>query len=254
VCPTWRLSSAITYDVCSAVVPTTCPSSSTSYARPTGTPDAGGPFACLGQPLPSTAPPSITISGIVTTAIGNAPVSGATLQGYVVGTTSPVITLTTDGNGMASASAPTGGKPIDGYFRASISGKEDTWFYPAVPFAGDQTIGVVMLTSSDVATVAQIANTSQDPTQAMMFIKVVDCNGAPLAGATISTQPAGTIRYFSGGTPNSGATATDSSGAAAVFDVPSGTVTLGAVEGAMTLRSHSMNVTGGTVLETLIQP
>src|SRR5207237_1440136 len=58
------------------------------------------------------------------------------------------------------------------------------------------------------------------------FIAVVvtDCAGNPLPGATVSSNPAGSVYYNAGGAPSSTATSTATDGIAYIFDFVAGNV------------------------------
>lgn len=97
--------------------------------------DAGLALACLGQPLPTSAPAMLTLSGSVlhSTASGTKAVAdaGITLtQGATV-----LATSTTTASGQWALSAPTQGLPIDGFFTASGGCFLDTNLYPSAALA-----------------------------------------------------------------------------------------------------------------------
>jgi hypothetical protein len=120
---------------------------------------------------------------------------------------------------------------------------------------------VLMLSSSSLATVETLASVTaagNPGTVGLVGVIVHDCNGAAVAGATITLTEGGTevgdMRYVAGSLPSSTATMTDSNGGAFIFNVPAGTATVSAHVGAMTLRTHSFAVTGGATHATLVVP
>jgi hypothetical protein len=83
---------------------------------------------------------------------------------------------------------------------------------------------------------------------------VVDSANNPIAGATVSSTPAGTIRYNgANGFPTSGATATASDGLAFVFNVTAGTVNISAAKAGSTFQAHDVNARADQITTTLIQ-
>ncbi|NVB77171.1 MAG: hypothetical protein HOV81_02145 [Kofleriaceae bacterium] len=214
----------------------------------------GAPFACLGMPLPSTADMQVTIAGTVADPFTGSTLPGASIEGYLVGVPTPIFTATAEANGAFSHEQGTGGVPRNAYLRTTLNGYITTSFYPAVPIVHDYSTNIQLLTQQDVATLAQVAQVTIDNTKGQILVAVVDCNGTPLSGATITTTPAGTIRYFVDGTPSPTAVATDMSGIAFVANVPAGNTTLSASASGMSLRSHNFDAVAGAFIQTDIQP
>lgn len=214
----------------------------------------GAPFACLGMPLPSTADMQVTISGTVADPFTGSILPGAAIEGFIVGVPTPIFTSTSDATGAFTHDQGTGNVPRNAYLKATLNGYIDTYLYPGVPIVHDYSASVQLLTQSDVMTLAQVSMVTIDPMKGNLLVAVVDCNGMPLSGATITTTPAGTVRYFVDGTPNTMAVATDMSGIAFVANVTAGNTTLAATVSGMTLRSHNFDVVAGAFLQTDIQP
>jgi hypothetical protein len=221
-----------------------------------------GPFACLGQPLPTTAPTTFTISGQSTSLStgGSQPIANVTLNGYVAGQVAPIVTLSTDANGNYSVGVPSGGVPIDGHIVASLPSYLTANIFPSRPFDSDTTVAVEMITSQTMTLAAQVANVTITGNAAQVAVFVVDCNNTPLAGATVQvTTPqgaTGTVRYFSGGLPNQTATTTDASGTALVFNTSGGALTIHATVPQGMLRAHAFTAPNGNAdwTEVIIQP
>lgn len=214
----------------------------------------GAPFACIGMPLPSTADTQVTIAGTVSDPFTGNSVPGAAIVGYLIGVPAPIFTVNADNDGAFSHQQGTGGVPRNAYLRATLNGFINTDFYPAAPIVHDYSTNVQLLTQQDVATLAQVAQVTVDNTKGQILVAVVDCNGTPLSGATITTTPAGTIRYFVDGTPSPTAVATDMTGVAFVANVPAGNTTISANASSMALRSHNFDVVAGAFVQTDIQP
>ncbi len=220
-------------------------------------PDAG-PFPCHGVPLPTTAPGSVELSGSTAelTATGLSPLSGETVTALASSNDATIATTTSDSSGAFSVTASTGGAPLDAYFHASKAGIIDSYFYPAAPFAADATdIDFLLVTSTTLAAVTASLGLTQSATKGTFIIMVVDCGGNPVTGATVSTSPAGTVYYDgSNGIPSAAQTSTNADGLAVVFNVPAGSVTVGAQDHATTFRSHVVKARAGTFTLTRIAP
>jgi hypothetical protein len=220
--------------------------------------DSSGPdvgFQCLGQALPTTAPPLISVSGQVrANALNPNPLAGAAVFAFRTGDTTTLAADTSNTPGFYSLSITTGGTPVDGYLRLTHSGQITTYAYPSRPLAADLVTNVLMITSSEFDFLAQLVSVT--PTAGNGFIGVIvkNCDGAPIAGATVTTNPAGTVRYNAGSTPSPSATSTSGDGVAYVFNVAAGNVTVQANGGGHTLRQHVVNARADVVTLTEIQP
>ncbi len=83
---------------------------------------------------------------------------------------------------------------------------------------------------------------------------MTNCAGTPIAGATVTSSPAGQVRYNAGGAPSSTANATADDGVAYIANVAAGNVTIQASAGGHTLRSHIVNARANAITLTQIQP
>lgn len=114
-----------------------------------GTNDGGaanGPFACKGDPLPTTAPATITVGGAVIDRSngGSTPVSGAAVVVHASSGTT-LGSATADAAGNFAIALATGGKPVDAYLHVAAGGLVGTYFFPAAPFAEDSSIWINMV-------------------------------------------------------------------------------------------------------------
>jgi hypothetical protein len=214
------------------------------------------PLGCLGNALPTTASDPVAITGTLTDPFNGHAVAGATIEGFLVGTTSSIFTTTSDARGAFSREQGFGGVPRSAYLRASPNGYLPSYFYPAVPIASDITLAIQMLTATDLATIAMVAGIGQlDSGKAHLFVSVIDCNGMPVAGATVTTTPPGTVRYFANATPSPTSIATDAiTGSAMVANIPISNTIISATVNGMTLRSHPFDGVAGALMQTEIQP
>jgi hypothetical protein len=119
-------------------------------------------FACLGQPLPTTAPAMFTISGQSTSlsVSGTQVLAGVTLNGYVAGQPTAIITLTTDASGNYSVAVPSGGVPVDGRIVATMGSYLTANVYPSRPFDSDTIVSVTMITAGTMTLASNTAGVS----------------------------------------------------------------------------------------------
>jgi len=220
--------------------------------------DSGGPaagFECVNDALPTTAPAVVQVDGqILGNALSPGPISGAIVTAFKTGVAESLAVDTSNTPGFYAVSIATGGTPVNGYLRATHSGQVDTYAYPARPLAANLTTNVLMPTQSELDFLAVAVSVTQSASNGFIGVVVKDCSGNPVAGASVSTNPGGTVKYNSGGAPSGTATSTSDDGVAYVFNVPAGNVTVRANGGGETLREHAVNARAGKVTLTEIQP
>ena len=221
--------------------------------------DSNGPtpgFECLGQALPTIAPPLVNVSGMVTAnVLSPAPVPHAFVYAFRTGDTTHLAGDTTDTPGQYSVGIATGGTPVNGYLAISDSGHHiDTYAYPAVPLAANVTDNVLMVSSNEFSLLAASAGITPVAGDGFIGVIVRNCQGAPVAGATVTSSPAGTVRYNAGGLPSSTATSTAADGVAYIANVGPGNVTVQATASGHTLRQHVVNARANAITLTEIQP
>ncbi len=221
--------------------------------------DSSGPvagFECLGQALPTTAPALVNVTGTVTANVLTPnPVPHAFVYGFRTGDTTHLAGDTTDTPGRYSVAISTGGLPVNGYLAISDSGHHiDTYAYPAVPLAADVTDNVLMVSSSEFSFLAASAGINPVAGDGFIGVVVRNCQGAPVAGATVTSSPAGTVRYNAVGFPSPSATSTASDGVAYIANVAAGNVTVQATASGHTLRQHVVDARADAITLTEIQP
>lgn len=226
---------------------------------------AGAPYACLNQPLPTTAKDPVVISGTLMDRYAGQAIANATVEAYQVGVTDRIFAAPpSDAHGAFRQSQGTAGTPRNAYFRVTPNGYLPTYFYPAVPIVDDFSTEIVMFTQAEVATLASAAQVTIDPSLGVFIVGVTDCNRMPVGGATVSASggqgPVGDVRYFdSTETPSATATSTDAlTGTAVIANLPNTNITVRASVDGMTLRSHQIvempGIMTGSIIETEIQP
>jgi hypothetical protein len=223
----------------------------TPDARPTfdATPPADArpaALGCLGDPIPNPTAATVTVSGDVVTISGGsqAAVEDALITGYgsddqpLAGATD-----TSDAQGNWSITASVGNEPLDAYVRATHAEYMDTYLYPPTSLYEDLTGASVIMLNSGTLGLLELLGLSQDDDKGVLLVAVLDCDGNPVEGASVTTTPAaGQTAYLENGAPSTTATATDSSGAAMLFNVPAGDVEVDATVMGMSLRAHTVRV------------
>ncbi len=218
--------------------------------------DSSGPaagFECLGQALPTTAPALVNLSGQVRT-YTSSPISGASVVAFRVGNATALDSTVTNTPGQYSIGITTGGTPVNGYLRVTDGTHMPTYAYPAVPLATDVTENVLMISSTEFGVLAAAAGITPVAGKGFIGVVVKNCQGTAIAGAKVTTSPAGEVRYNAAGFPSSTASSTDSTGIAYVANVTAGNVTIMATASGHTLRQHVVNAAADAITLTEIQP
>lgn len=210
-------------------------------------------LSCRDQILPTEAAAKITVSGTVTALADDAPLAGVMLRGRAGNINLMPVMSQPDGSFYYSYNS--NNVPRVGTLDATFAGYLDTRLYPPVPVASDITVAVRMLTAADAAALATAGGLTLDPTKGMALVEVVDCNGSPLVGGTVSTSPRGPeVRYFADGEPSTTATATDESGRAMIANInPAATTITGSWEGT-SVRGHDVVVVANAIVITSLEP
>src|SRR5260370_16568134 len=160
--------------------------------------DSSGPgagFECLGQPLPTTAPAGMTFMGQTKSGL----LSQNALSGVevIVSRTGDgtVGRDTSDASGLFSITCLTGGTPVDGHLQLKKSGYLSTYAYPSRPLVANDSVGVLMITSSEFSFVAGAAGVTPVAGDGFIGVVVKNCAGTPVAGAPLSSTPARTLPH-----------------------------------------------------------
>ena len=220
--------------------------------------DSSGPqdgFECLGQALPTTAPALIDVTGqVLQNVISPNALGGAPVFAFRTGDTTHIAADTSSTPGFFDLSITTGGTPVDGYLRVTDSAHITTYAYPARPLADNATETVLMVTNTEVTLIGPVLGVTQTAGNGLMAIVVENCAGTPIAGATVSVTPGGTVRYNGPSGPDQSASSTAADGVAYVFNVPAGNVVVHASASGHTLRQHTVNARADVLTLTSIQP
>jgi hypothetical protein len=222
-----------------------------------GTTGAGGALPqtleCLGDTLPETAPDNVGLSGLVTT-LGNVIIDGALVEGRATSNDGLLGDDTSALNGSYELTLPTDGAPLDAYLLVSADGSVDSYVYPPTPFVDDDVFDVPLITSELRDGIADEANVALEADKGLLYVFVRDCNGDPIEGAIVTTNPAADLSYTGGFVPAPDATSTDGSGAAYVFNLPPGDVEVDASIDGYSLREHTVEVRPDVMTITSVVP
>lgn len=229
--------------------------SATADAPPGGKQDAPATQA----DAPPSVPATVTITGIVSQIgiSGKTPLAGVTVTAFKVAGDTMITSVTSGSDGSFTISAPTNGAAVDAYLLATKSGLLDTYLYPPYPLVKDfMNIPVLMLDSSTQKTANQIAGADvPDASKGWIGAIITDAAQNPVAGATLTSTPAGQIHYNgSSGLPQAQAKVTAADGIGYDMNVTAGTVSVGATLTGSTFATHSINARAGKITLTLITP
>jgi hypothetical protein len=215
----------------------------------------GDPLACVNEPPPTTADASVTISGATMTPFTGTALPDVELDGYFAGIPGVEFSTTSDGSGQFSIDQATGGTPRSFYLTASANGYVVTTMYPPAKLIHSLQADPQLVSSDELQHVAELAGMSLDPTLDQILLQVVDCNGNPFGGATVSSDPPGTIVYFAQQQPNPAATMTDGD-TAVVFigNVPASNTKIYATAGDTTFSTIDVDPAPGGLIQAAVQP
>ncbi|MBL8955274.1 MAG: hypothetical protein JNK82_31155 [Myxococcaceae bacterium] len=200
-------------------------------------PDAGdvdgGDFSCAGVAAPTSAVADLVLAGTVTSAgLTRNPVVGATVELFDPGGTR-IDTGTSDADGGAyRVEHAIDCTAYDGYLRASHAdaGFYDFYYYPPAPWRRGRTeLELVIFDASTRNLATLLAMVTVTPGTGAIALGLEDCTRTPITGATVTTMPAGDVRYVGpGGLPLGPAaqTSTSPKGQALIFNLPVGNVTV----------------------------
>jgi hypothetical protein len=182
------------------------PADSGSHVTSDVTVDSSGDTVC-GQPLPTSAPPVLSISGEIKpypTALGGLAVTPVEL--WQEGASAPHTTAqsgdSNNGINQYAISVPTSGTPLRGYVRVDASLEFlDAYWFPATPLASDvivpYSLQIVFRDARIWGFTDNLHLEIADQNVGYVEVLAMDCNGNSLVGASISVAPAGSekVRY-----------------------------------------------------------
>jgi hypothetical protein len=205
-------------------------------------------------------PVTITISGTATSQSvqGAAPVPDATIEAFDRSDeATPVATTTTNAQGNFTLEITTTGVALDGFLRASKMNFKDTFLYPPAPIAADtEGVPVIMVTPATFGALSQLAGVQQQAGNGLVALVVADgasSTATPIADATVTSAPAGTIRYNGANSlPSAQATSTAADGIAYVFNAPAGPMTINAAKTGSTFKPTAIKAHADQLTTTVV--
>jgi len=247
----------------------TVPPSSDDAGVNTDVDAPGGPnLSCLLTPHPP--PPAIAVDPMVLagrvvelTTAGVTTVDAADVALFVAGEPTVLARTQSASNGaFATGAVTTHGHAMHAYLKATKPDYRTAFFYPPVPFTANSTsLLVPTLSDATFATVKTLFNATQnDAHNGALLVAVVDCDGNPLPGATLSVQR-GTTQV--GHIYDLGTAIPANAGVFLVFNVPDGKVNVSATYQTAQLPEHEVVVRAydpdctiprGTLTSTIVQP
>jgi hypothetical protein len=214
-------------------------------------------FRCLGEPLPTSAADPLTVSGAVNEAkiSGTSPVVGATVEVFRRSGGGAIATATSGSGGAYTIAVDTDGQPLDTYVRASSGSLLKTELYAASPVVANATSSSFILTSLTLLDLAAgTVGANQTSGRGAATLSIVDCDGNPVEGATVTGFGQARVYYAVDSRPNQAATATSADGLAFVFDVTPGNVQINAMVDGEALRANPIAIRANTLSLAQIAP
>jgi hypothetical protein len=209
------------------------------------------------------APAMITLTGTATERqlTMTLKVVGATIEAFENSNeTTPLATATTNAQGNFTLVVNTGGVALNGFLKAKKAGLKDTYLYPTGFINSDLSmIPIQMISDSSLVLLNAACGDTQQATNALIALQVLDgtaLTSKPVAGATVTSTPAGTsVHYTMNGTPSQTATVTGTDGVAFIFNVPANkNVVVNATKTGSTFASHNLKSWPDALTTTLITP
>lgn len=189
---------------------------------------------------------------------GRMPEAGVLVAAYANSDENTVVAMTTtDAQGNYTLTITTNGQPLDGFLKATKTNFKETYLYPPDPLSADFAgASINMVTSGSYGLIYSLTQVSQMNGMATIAMIVSDgTNG--VAGATVSSTPAGTYRYNgTNGLPANmnNAMATQMDGIGYILNVPPGQVTVSGMKSGSTFRSHAVKARADQLTTTLVIP
>jgi hypothetical protein len=194
----------------------------------------------------------LTFAGTTVDTSG-AKVDGTLVEWAIDPTPTPIANTTSNSAASYTLVVPYNGVSLAGLVHAAHTGYLDTYLYPAAPLTAGGTLDVLLISQTVLDGLCAAEQVTCDSTKAFLIIAAVDSANTLLAGVTISTAPAGIVKYDGGnGVPTPTATTTASDGRAYVFQVPPGTTTVAATMTGRTFAQHSFIARHGAFTGTSI--
>jgi hypothetical protein len=215
-----------------------------------------------GMKTPDAPPVSamVTVTGTASSVgiSGKQPEAGVLVAAYANSDENTIVAMTTtDASGNYTLTITTNGTALDGFLKATKATFKDTYLYPPDPLSKDFAgASINMVTSGSYGLIYSLTQVSQ--TAGMGTIAMIVSDGTNgVAGATVSSSPAGTYRYNgSNGLPAnmSSAMATQADGIGYILNVAPGQVMVSGAKSGSTFRTHGLKARADVLTTTLVIP
>jgi hypothetical protein len=155
---------------------------------------AGPNLTCLNLPPPPAAAPNpMLLAGQIVeyTTAGITPVDAADVTLFRAGQPVALARAHSATNGaFATGSFSTNGQAMHAYVKATKQDYRTAFFYPPSPFTANSTTLVVpTISDAQFATVKSLLGATQDDAHnGALVVAVLDCDGNPLIGATVTVR------------------------------------------------------------------
>jgi hypothetical protein len=210
-------------------------------------------LSCSGDELPSTAVDPLDIAGEVR-GVGVGTLTGVDVEAYAVDGDTLLDSDTSIAGGAYALSLDTGGTPLEAYLFASEDTYLDQYVYPPVPLFVDSPFDIALITPTMRDNIADAGDVDLEADTGLLSALILDCNLEPIAGAVVTTNPAGEVRYLVNGAVSDTATTTDDSGIVVILNLTPGDVEIDAEVAGESLREHTLNVRANVVTTTAVIP
>lgn len=208
------------------------------------------------------APGTLTLSGTAKeiSTSGQVALAGVMLTAYNAADDSVLGTATSAADGTFSISVTA--TTIDGYLKATTPGTganayKDSYLYPPATLTANYSgvpVFVLKVSTYDLVNGNLLLANNQSAQNGWVALLVEDAAAAPIAGATVTSTPAGQINYNASGLPSKSATSTAADGIAYDTNIAPGSVLVKAAKTGTTFTAHSIKVRPDVVTLTLITP
>jgi hypothetical protein len=218
-------------------------------------------LACASAPDPTTAPPMVSITGLVRDPYANMSIGGATIMG-TDGSGTTLFTTVASATGGFGVQITTNGVPVDGSLLVTAgSDYVPAVFYPGKPLTSDIQIEVELLATSEIGMIGTAVGSAVGPDASVIFVATLDCQGLPVGDAQVFAV-GGTTYYLEDFHPDPTATGTDpTTGAALIIENGSGSIAItgsvsrtGDGSDVFPFRNHAVPASPEVITETELVP
>ena len=216
-----------------------------------------GPLTCIGDAPPTKAKAVVVFNGTALNPADRMPLPGASISLQASNMTPIAGPITSDATtGAFQFSLTSNGTPVDNVqFYATGTDRYPTYYVPRPRLTEDHTFDLNILPTLQANNFSLgafgmplAANT------AMILMEIFDCNNVHLANATVTSIPAGTVRYLMANMPSMTATQTDAGGVAMIGSLPPGPVTVTIQVEDVTLEPRNFYLVAGSILQPIMVP